>query len=50
MKEKLISEYVNRMTIEDVRNFAIQNGGSLFEKRYSHCNREPLFYTTLSMQ
>jgi hypothetical protein len=29
MKEKLISEYVNRMTIDDVLNFATQNGVSL---------------------
>ena len=26
MKEKLISEYVNRMTIDDVNNFALKNG------------------------
>lgn len=26
MKEKLISEYVNRMTLSDVNNFAVQNG------------------------
>ncbi len=26
MKERLISEYVNRMTLEDVNNFALKNG------------------------
>ena len=26
MKEKLISEYVNRMTIDDVNKFALKNG------------------------
>ena len=26
MKEKLISEYVNRMSLEDVNNFALKNG------------------------
>ncbi len=26
MKEKLISEYVKRMTIDDVNNFALKNG------------------------
>ena len=26
MKEKLINEYVNRMTIDDVNKFAIKNG------------------------
>ena len=26
MKEKLINEYVNRMTLEDVNNFAIKHG------------------------
>ena len=26
MKEKLISEYINRMTLDDVNNFAIKNG------------------------
>ena len=26
MKEKLINEYVNRMSIEDVNKFAIKNG------------------------
>ena len=31
MKERLISEYVNRMNIDDVRNFAIQNGVALSE-------------------
>lgn len=40
MKEKLISEYVNRMTITDVRNFAIQNGVTLSEEElnivYNH--------------
>lgn len=35
MKEKLISEYVSRMTIDDVRNFAIQNGVSLNEDELS---------------
>lgn len=29
MKEKLISEYVNRLKIEDVNKFAIQNGINL---------------------
>lgn len=29
MKEKLINEYVNRMTINDVNKFAIQNGINL---------------------
>ena len=26
MKEKLISEYVNRMSLEDVNSFALKNG------------------------
>ena len=26
MKEKLINEYVNRMSLEDVNNFALKNG------------------------
>ena len=26
MKEKLISEYVSKMTLEDVNNFALKNG------------------------
>lgn len=26
MKEKLISEYVNKMTLDDVNNFALKNG------------------------
>ena len=26
MKERLINEYVNRMTIDDVNKFALQNG------------------------
>ncbi len=26
MKERLISEYINRMTLDDVNNFAIKNG------------------------
>lgn len=26
MKEKLISEYVSRMTLDDVNNFALKNG------------------------
>ena len=29
MKERLISEYVNRMTLEDVNNFALKNGINL---------------------
>lgn len=29
MKDKLIQEYINRMTIKDVENFAINNGISL---------------------
>ena len=29
MKEKLISEYVNRMTLDDVNKFALQNGINL---------------------
>ncbi len=32
MKERLISEYVNRMNINDVSKFATQNGISLNEK------------------
>ena len=32
MKERLISEYVNRMNIDDVSKFATQNGISLNEK------------------
>ncbi len=26
MKERLISEYINRMTLDDVNNFAVKNG------------------------
>ncbi len=29
MKERLISEYVNRMTLDDVNNFALKNGINL---------------------
>lgn len=29
MKERLISEYVNRMTLDDVNKFALQNGINL---------------------
>lgn len=29
MKERLINEYVNRMTIDDVNKFALQNGINL---------------------
>ena len=40
MKEKLINEYVNRMTIADVNNFAIKNGIILKEEEvnliYNH--------------
>ena len=32
MKERLINEYVNRMTMEDVNNFALQNGINLKEE------------------
>lgn len=32
MKEKLINEYVNRMTLEDVNNFALKNGIILKDK------------------
>lgn len=32
MKERLISEYVNRMTLEDVNNFALKNGIILKDK------------------
>ena len=32
MKEKLIGEYVSRMTINDVRSFAIKNGVTLSEE------------------
>lgn len=32
MKEKLISEYVSRMNLDDVRNFAIKNGVELNEE------------------
>ncbi len=31
MKERLISEYINRMTLDDVNNFAIKNGVILKE-------------------
>lgn len=31
MKERLISEYVNRMTMQDVNSFALQNGINLKE-------------------
>lgn len=31
MKERLINEYVNRMTIDDVNRFALQNGINLKE-------------------
>ena len=40
MKEKLINEYINRMTIQDVNNFALQNGINLKENEltliYNH--------------
>ena len=40
MKERLINEYVNRMTIEDVKNFAVKNGVTLSEEElniiYNH--------------
>ena len=43
MKEKLINEYVNRMTIADVNNFAIKNGIILKEDEvnliYNHIKR-----------
>lgn len=32
VKERLISEYVNRMTLEDVNNFALKNGIILKDK------------------
>lgn len=32
MKDRLINEYINRMTIDDVRNFAIKNGVTLSEE------------------
>lgn len=32
MKERLINEYVNRMTLEDVNNFALKNGIILKDK------------------
>jgi len=31
MKERLINEYVNRMTLDDVNKFALQNGINLKE-------------------
>lgn len=44
MKEKLIGEYVNRMTIDDVRSFAIKNGVTLSEEElsiiYNHAKNE----------
>ncbi len=40
MKERLISEYINRMTLDDVNNFAIKNGVILKENEvkliYNH--------------
>lgn len=32
VKERLINEYVNRMTLEDVNNFALKNGIILKDK------------------
>lgn len=32
MKEKLIGEYVNRLTLNDVSSFAVKNGVSLNEE------------------
>lgn len=40
MKEKLINEYINRLTINDISAFAIKNGVSLNEEElniiYNH--------------
>ncbi|MBE6149412.1 MAG: DUF2624 family protein [Firmicutes bacterium] len=40
MKEKLINEYINRLTINDINAFAIKNGVSLNEEElniiYNH--------------
>jgi len=35
MKEKLISEYVNRMNLDDVNNFALKNGINLSNEELS---------------
>lgn len=44
MKEKLIGEYVNRMTIDDVSSFAIQNGVTLSSEElnivYNYAKKE----------
>ena len=47
MKERLINEYVNRMTIEDVNKFALQNGIILkdeelneYKSKYPLCYKE----------
>ncbi|HIS91215.1 MAG TPA: hypothetical protein IAC20_06150 [Candidatus Faecisoma merdavium] len=40
MKEKLISEYISKITMEDINNFALKNGINLNDKEleiiYNH--------------